>query len=273
MMTFLVLMWKPLLACLILTGIHTYLGIHVIERKVVFVDLALAQIAALGAILAFLFGFGLHGRETYWFSLGATVIGAVIFSVTRTRKEKVPQEAIIGIVYAVSAAAAVLVLSRAAEGDEEIRHMLVGNILLVDFPQIVTMAFLYSLVGAFHWWFRKTFLLISTSPEKAYRKGIRVKGWDILFYLTFGLVVTSSVRIAGVLLVFSFLIVPAVGAVLFSDKISGRLFLGWIYGIVASVAGMGLSYYCDLPTGATVICVFGGLLVLLALIKAVIPKL
>ncbi|MDD5217473.1 MAG: metal ABC transporter permease [Candidatus Omnitrophica bacterium] len=272
MSDFFLLMWKPLLACLILTGIHTYLGIHVIERKVIFVDLALAQIAALGAVVAFMFGFSLHGQATYWFSLGATFIGAIIFSLTRMRREKIPQEAIIGIVYAVSAAAAILILSRAAEGDEEIRHMLVGNILLVDMREIVTMALLYGLVGFFHWKFRKNFLLISIKPEEAYHKGIRVKGWDILFYLTFGLVVTSSVRIAGVLLVFSFLIVPAVGAILFSDKIASRLFLGWIYGVIASITGIGMSYYFDLPTGATVICVFGGLLVLLTLLKAVIFK-
>jgi len=273
MSDFFLLMWKPLLACFILTGIHTYLGVHVVERKVIFVDLALAQIAALGAVLAFMFGFSLHGAATYWFSLGATFIGAIIFSLTRTRREKIPQEAIIGIVYAVAAAAAVLILSRAAEGDEEIRHMLVGNILLVGLPEIVAMAVLYGVVGLCHWYFRKTFLLISTKPEEAYQKGIKVRGWDILFYLTFGLVVTSSVHIAGVLMVFSFLIIPAVGAILFSDKISGRLFLGWGYGILASLTGIGLSYYFDLPTGATVVCVFGGLLILLALIRTLLPKL
>ena len=267
MSPFLMLMWKPLLACLILTGIHTYLGVHVVERKVIFVDLALAQIAALGAVLAFMFGFNLHGRETYWFSLAATFVGAIIFSVTRARREKIPQEAIIGIVYAVAAAGAILILSRAAEGDEEIRHMMVGNILLVDLREILTMGILYGIVGLFHWCFRKKFLLISTKPEEAYQKGIKVRWWDILFYLTFGLVVTSSVHIAGVLLVFSFLIIPAVGAILFSDKISGRLFLGWGFGILASLAGIGLSYYYDLPTGATVVCVFGGLLVLLAIVK------
>jgi len=267
------IMWKPLAACLILTGIHAYLGIHVIERKVIFVDLALAQIAALGTATALLFGYHLHGQATYWFSLSATFLGAVIFSLTRMKKEMIPQEAIIGIVYAVSSAAAILILSRTPQGDEEIRQMLVGNILLVDWPGIVKMAVLYALVGLIHWRFRKIFTLISTNPDEAFQRKISVRRWDLVFYITFGLVVTSSVQIAGVLLVFSFLIVPAAGAILFSDKISGRLFLGWMYGALASTVGMGMSYYFDLPTGATVICVFGALLALLALVKAVFCKL
>lgn len=261
----LMLMWKPLLACLVLTGIHAYFGIHVIERKVIFVDLALAQVAALGATLAFLFGHDLHGPATYWFSLGAAFTGAVIFSLTRMRRERIPQEAIIGIVYAVSAAAAILILSRTAEGDEHIRYLLVGNILLVTFPEIIKMAVLYSLVGFLHWRWRKEFALISTSPEQAYAKGVSVKRFDLIFYLTFGLVVTSSVHVAGVLLVFSFLIVPAVAAALFCRNFSSRLFMGWGVGFAASFAGVLLSYYFDLPTGATVVCSFGLLIAILSL--------
>lgn len=259
------LMWKPLLACLVLTGIHAYLGIHVIERKVIFVDLALAQIAALGATVTFLFGYDLHGPAAYWFSLAAAFAGAVIFSFTRMRRERIPQEAIIGIVYAVSAAAAVLILSRTAEGDEHIRYLLVGNILLVTLPEIFKMAVLYGLVGLLHWRLRKEFMLISASPEDAYAKGIPVKRFDLLFYLTFGLVVTSSVQIAGVLLVFSFLIVPAVAATLFFQSFSRRLLMGWGVGFAASFFGVLLSYYLDLPTGAAVVCSFGGLLVILSL--------
>lgn len=270
---FFFLMWKPLLACLILTGIHAYLGVHVVERKVIFVDLSLAQIAALGATVALLFGWDLHSAPTYWLSLGATFVGAAIFAWTRTRKEKVPQEAIIGIVYAVAAASAILILGRwSTEGDEHIRQMMVGNILLVDLKEIIKIAVLYGLVGLFHWRFRKIFLMISTDPGRAFAAGVPVKAWDLAFYLTFGLVVTSSVHIAGVLLVFTFLIVPAVGAILFAEKLSRRLWFGWIYGFIASCAGIGLSYYFDLPTGATVVCVFGGFLILLASGKALLPK-
>lgn len=266
---FFILMGKPLLACLVLTGIHGYLGVHVVERKVIFVDLALAQIAALGAVLALLFGFNFHGPAAYGFSLSAASGGAVIFSLTRTRREKIPQEAVIGIAYAVSAAAAVLILSRSAEGDEHLRYMLVGNILLVTFPEILKVTLLYAFVGVFHWRFRKTFILISTRPEKAFREGISVKGWDLAFYLTFGLVVTSSVQIAGVLLVFSFLIVPAVGAVLFTERLSSRLILGWLTGSAASFLGIFLSYSLDLPTGATTVCAFGIVLIFLVLLKLI----
>lgn len=268
---FVLLMWKPLLACLILTGIHVYLGVHVVERGVIFVDLALAQIAALGATVAILFGHELHEPSTWWFSLGATFAGAGVLAFTRMRRARIPQEAMIGIVYAVSAALAILILSRTAEGDEHIRHMLVGNILLVNSHEIIRMAVLYGGVGMLHWLLRKPLLLISTDPEEAYRRGMRVRAWDLLFYATFGLVVTSSVEIAGVLLVFSFLIVPSVAAVLFSDRLAARLWTGWLLGVLTSLAGLGASYFWDLPTGAAVVCAFGIMLALAALVRRCLP--
>ena len=267
MFDFLLLMWKPLLAALILTGIHAYLGFHVLSRKVVFVDLSLAQIAALGASVAFLLGYELHSVPAYFFSLTATFIGAVIFAATRTRSERIPQEAVIGIVYAVSSALAILVLSQSPEGDEHIRHMLTGNILLVTSPELFFMALLYGAVGLFHWVFRKVFITISTEPGKAFSFGMPVRFWDLLFYLSFGLVVTSSVEIAGVLLVFSFLIVPAVVAMLFSNRLAVRLWVGWAFGILASFAGIAASYFFDLPTGPAIVCAFGLLFFLAGLLR------
>jgi zinc/manganese transport system permease protein len=267
MIDFIMLMWKPLLACIIFTGIHAYLGIHVLERNVVFVDLSLGQIAALGATVAVLFGYDLHSPPTYWFSLGATFMGAAIFAFTRSRKDKVSQEAIIGIVYAVSAAAAVLILSRFPEGDEHIREMLVGNILLVDTAELIKIALLYSGVGGVHFLYRKIFILISTDPEKAYQSGLKIRFWDLLFYLTFGLVVTSSVEIAGVLLVFAFLIIPALSATLFVQSLRARLTFGWVFGFGASCIGIALSYFADYPTGASIICSFGAMLIVLALVR------
>lgn len=266
-----ILIW-PLLACLVLTGIHAYLGLHVVERGVIFVDLSLAQVAALGTTIAFLAGFDLHGRGAYFFSLGFTVLGAALFALTRSVKSRIPQEAIIGIVYAVSAAAAILIMDRLPEGAEHIKHILVGNLLAVSPREVVKMAGLYAAVGALHWFWRMPFLTISRSPEEARRMGLNVKLWDFLFYATFGFVVTSSVDIAGVLLVFSFLIVPSVAAMMFSDRVGTRLFIGWGLGIVVSLLGMIGSYWFDAPTGATVVVAFGLVLATLASLRQLINR-
>lgn len=267
MLEFFHAMTLPFLACLVLTGIHAYLGMHVIEREVIFVDLALAQIAALGASLALVFGYGLDSSLSYWISLFFTLAGAAVFSLTRLKEQKIPQEAIIGITYAVSAALLILVLSHSGEGDEHIKQALAGNILLIRPQEVIKVAIIYSLVGLFHYIFREKFFLISQDPREAFKKGIRVRLWDFLFYASFGLVVTSSVRIAGVLLVFSFLVVPAVTAALFASSVRKRLVLGWTMGFLASVAGMAVSYFLDFPTGASVVCVFGILLILAAVFK------
>src|SRR6266702_3045267 len=197
-------------ARLILTGIHAYLGVHVVERGVIFVDLALAQIAALGATIAILVGMDPHGRGSYWISLGFTFLGAAIFAMARTRRGHIPQEAFIGITYAVASAAAILAMSKATGETEHLKDMLVGNILAVSKEEVIRTAILYGVIGLFHYIFRKRFLLISTDPAAAERQGISIGIWDFLFYASFGFVVTSSVAIAGVLLVFCYLIVPSV---------------------------------------------------------------
>ena len=260
-----ILFW-PALACLVLTGIHAYLGLHVVERGVIFVDLSLAQVASLGTTIAALMGFELHSPTAYWISLSFTVVGAAIFAMTRSHKSKIPQEAIIGIVYAVCAAAAVLIMDRLPEGAEHIKYILVGNLLAVTPHEVIKMAVLYSLIGVLHWIWRRPFLAISTQHDDAFSTGYRVKLWDFLFYATFGIVVTSSVAIAGVLLVFSFLIVPSVTAMIFSERVGVRLAIGWAMGTVVSLLGMMASYRFDTPTGATVVCMFGLALMLLAAI-------
>jgi zinc/manganese transport system permease protein len=260
-------------ASLILTGIHAYLGVHVVERGVIFVDLSLAQIAALGTTVAYLAGNDLHSSTAYLFSLGFTFLGAAIFSLTRThRATRIPQEAIIGIVYAVSAAVSILVMSKATQETEHLKDMLVGNILSVSWPELAKTAGLYALVGVFHYVLRKRFLLISMNEEEAVRRGVNVRFWDFLFYMSFGFVVTSSVAIAGVLLVFCFLIVPAVAAMLFSERLGTRLAIGWSMGAFVSAAGVALSYVLDLPTGAAIVATFGVALVILATIRRVFRR-
>ncbi|HKD19390.1 MAG TPA: metal ABC transporter permease [Thermoanaerobaculia bacterium] len=256
-------------ASLILTGIHAYLGVHVVERGVIFVDLSLAQIAALGTTVAYLAGYDLHSGMAYVFSLGFTFLGAAIFAVSRVhRKTRIPQEAIIGIVYAVSAAVAILVMSKATQETEHLKEMLVGNILSVSWRELGKTAILYALVGLFHFIFRKRFLQISMHEEEAERQGVNVRFWDFLFYMSFGFVVTSSVAIAGVLLVFCFLIVPSVTAMLFSEKLGTRLAIGWTMGALVSAGGVALSFALDLPTGATIVATFGAVLLLLAGVRA-----
>jgi zinc/manganese transport system permease protein len=266
----LALMWVPFLMCLVLTGIHAYLGLHVIAREVIFVDIALAQIAALGATAAFLCGYNLETWASYVFGLVFTVVGATVFALTRSRERRVSQEAVIGVVYAVSAAAAVLVADRTPHGAEHLRGMLVGSILAVQGSEVVKVACLYAVIGLFHWLCRRPFLLISTNPDKAYEDGWRVRGWDFLFYASFGVVVTSSVRIAGVLLVFSYLIVPTLAANLLGGSVGRRLAVAWGFGTFVSVVAMAASAILDFPTGATVVCAFGIILLILAVVTRAI---
>jgi len=260
----------PFVASLILTGIHAYLGVHVVERGVIFVDLALAQIAALGATVAIVAGMDPHGRNSYWISLGFTFLGAAIFALARTRRGHIPQEAFIGIAYSVASAMAILLMSKATGETEHLKDMLVGNILAVSWPEVRKTAILYALVGIFHYVFRKKFLLISLNHEKAESLGVSVRFWDFLFYASFGFVVTSSVAIAGVLLVFCYLIVPSVGAMLFADRIGPRLAIGWTMGTLVSALGCYLSVLLDTPTGATIVVTFGGVLVLMFLLHLVV---
>lgn len=258
----------PFCICLILTGIHVYLGIHVISRGVIFVDLALAQIAALGATVAFLCGLPHEGGATYFVSLAFTLLGAAVFATTRNvEKRKIPQEAIIGVTYAISSAAIILLMDKSSHGAEHIKDMLVGNILWVTWPEVLMTLGLYSLISIFHFKFRKQFLLISLNPEEAKRKKYSLKLWDMLFYSSFGFVITSSVKVAGVLLVFSYLVVPSVIGMLFSRTIRGRLMIGWGVGFLASVFGLTASYFFDLPTGACLVVLFGILLFLAGLIR------
>jgi zinc/manganese transport system permease protein len=268
------LMAAPFVACVVLVGIHAYLGMHVIQRKIIFVDLALAQIAAFGATFGFLLGIGPHEPGAYFFSLGFAIVGAAIFAMTRMRHERIPQEAIIGIVYAVAIAAAILVADRAPEGAEHIKETLVGTLLWVRWPVIAKTAAIYALVGLLHFVLRERFVQISFRPDRAFAERRYVRVWDFIFYVTFAFVITSSVAIAGVLVVFSFLVIPAVIATLFVTSIAGRLAVSWSVGIAACIIGMVGSYRFDLPSGPSVVVSMGIALLLAGLLYYVIsaPK-
>jgi zinc/manganese transport system permease protein len=255
------MLW-PVIVCLILSIVHAYLGLHVVSRGVIFVDLALAQLAALGALVGLVVGVSLHTPASYFWSLGFTLAGALFFSFTRESRgtSRVPHEAVIGGVYAVAAAAAVLILNSVPAEAEHLKDMLVGNLLFVGQAEVLKIALLYGVVGGVHFVFRKTFWQMSEHVPGVSRGRL----WDFLFYALFGIVVTSSVEIAGVLLVFSYLIIPSLTAFFLSDRLGSRIAIAWMIGIVASVAGVGLSMFMDWPTGPAIICVLGGFSFLIA---------
>ncbi len=259
------LLW-PFVACVVLVGIHVYFGLHIIQRGIIFVDLSLAQIAALGTTVAFLVGYAPESRVAYLFSLGFALIGATVFTLTRSIQGKVPQEAVIGIVYAVSSAAAIMAVSHQPEGAEHIRHLLVGSLLTVTPAAIGKTALVYAAIGMFHWFYRRRFLSLTFGAATPSRAAL----WDFLFYATFAMIVTSSVVICGVLVVFVFLVVPSVFAALQTDRIGLRLALGWVFGLAGAAAGIVLSFVMDTPTGATIVCTFGLMLLLYAAYRRLI---
>lgn len=260
---FSILKW-PLLACLLLPPLLVYFGLHILRREVIFVDLALAQVATLGACIAILFEFDPHDWQSYAFSLGFTLVGAAIFTLTRTKRHhQVPQEALIGIVYVVAAAGGILLLNNSPHGNEELKQTLVGELLYLQTPAQVLLPFaLYAVIGALHFVFRKRFVALSFSPDQAGQEGWSVRWWDFLFYALFGLVVTTFVHIGGVLLVFSYLIIPAACANFLGRKLGALLAIGCAMSSLGSVAGLYCSYTFNWPIGATIVCVLGTMLLL-----------
>jgi zinc/manganese transport system permease protein len=247
-------LWPSFLVAVCLVGIHAYFGIQVLARNVIFVDLALAQIAALGATVAFMLGHPAQGPATYGYSLGFTLLAAVLLALTRAWAVRVPQEALIGVIYVVAAAASILLIDRAPQGAEHLKQILTGNILTSGVSEIAVIVPLYLAVALVHFFLRGKFA----------KSGSLF--WEFVFYATFGMVVTSSVALAGVLLVFSFLIIPAAIGVMYASSLPRQLAIGWIAGIVTSAAGFAASFAFDLPTGAAIVCAFGAALALAGLV-------
>jgi zinc/manganese transport system permease protein len=265
-------MAAPFAACLVLVGIHAYFGIHVIERRVLFVDLAVAQFAALGAVVGFVNGYHLGELGSTLYSMAFATLAAVLFALTRARDEKLPQEAIIGITFVVASAATILIADRAPEGAEHIKEMLSGSLLWVTWPTVTKDLIIYAAVGVFHWIFRRRFLLITEDPQEAFRRGWNVRWWDFLFYLSFGIIITFSVEIGGVLMVFAYLVIPACIAILLAVGMRPRLVLGWIFGVVGSAVGLLASYYLDMPTGPAIVVVLGLMLIAAWLIDRTVKR-
>lgn len=253
------LLW-PVVSCLALPWLLVYCGLHIVRRGIIFVDLALAQVAALGTSLALLLGYHGDDWQTYAWSVSFTMVGAAIFTLSRGLSHRAPQEALIGIVYVVAAAAGILLLSNSPEGNEHLRRMLVGEILVVTPSEVAKTTALFLGIGLIHWLCRRPFLALSFGPGSHADQTSTTSSerwWDFLFYVLFGFVVTSFVRIGGVLLTFSYLIVPAVCANFLVDSLRARLLLGWSLATVSSLLGIWASSIKDWPMGAAIVCALG----------------
>lgn len=322
----------PFAACLVIAALHCYMGLHVLKRGVIFVDLALAQSAALGAAVALLvtplvcddahhhhesssitttearlvelleaedadgvaetvpviegtdsatpsardYEESTHEHGHKWFtqamSLAFALLGALLLAFARLRDERIPHEAIIGIIFVVCAALSVLILSKAPHGHEKMEAMLIGSILFVRWPEVAVMLVLYAVLGAAHVVLRRPFVEISKDVAAAERSGRRVRLWDCLFYGLFALMVTQSVGMAGVLVVFSYLIIPAACAMLFADGFGRQLLVAWMVAAVITVAGLILSAVGDLPTGASLVSCCGVVLVVCVIARNLFAK-
>jgi zinc/manganese transport system permease protein len=260
----------PFAASVAFVLVHAYLGVHVLRRNIVFADLALAQLSALGATVAFALGYAPVSPAGFAYAFAFTTLGATLLTATRALSRLVSQEAFVGILYVAATAATVLVVDRSPQGAEHVKKILIGSILTVEPPELIKFAALYGAIGLAHWLARRPMLAVATEVEPAGRSRLAVSLWDFLFFLSFGLVVTSSVTTAGVLLVFSFLIVPAVIGSMFSRAIPVVLAIAWSSGIFASALGLGGSFVLDLPTGAAMVVAFVLMLALAGVAKALV---
>ncbi len=266
----LALLALPFAASIVFVLMHAYLGVHVLRRRIVFADLALAQLSALGATVAFANGYPVTSTAGFGYALLFTAIGAALLTLTRSLGRLVSQEAFVGIVYVVATAATILVVDRSPQGAEHVKKILIGSILTVEPADVARFAVLYAVIGLLHWFARRPLFALSEENFSPPRGRAAVWAWDFAFFLSFGIVVTSSVATAGVLLVFSLLIVPAVIGFCFSSKLSIVLPIAWSVGIVACAAGLAASYAFDLPTGAAMVTTQAGFLLLAGLAKVLI---
>jgi len=262
------LLLPPITAALVILSIHAYLGLHVLAREIIFVDLAFAQIAALGATIGLVAGLHPGSAATYALSFGFTLLGALLFTFTRVQHPRVPQEALIGITFVVASAAVLLVASATAQGAEHVSETLTGTLLWIRWPEVARLAAVYALLGGFHYAFRRPILSLTFEWHTARHRRL----WDFAFYVTFGLVITFSVAVAGVLLVFSMLVIPAAVAYLFVSRTGTALLLAWLSGAIAILLGVGTSFVWDLATGPMLVCAFGVVLIGAGLLRLVLVR-
>ncbi len=250
---FVELFGAALLACLAIGAILSYIGIHVLKREVIFIDIAMAQAAAVGALLAHI-TLGVHGDSpaAYAFAFGAAFAAAGFYAVVRSRVTQIPLEAVIGVSYAVFAAAALFVLGVAPGGHGHVHRMLAGNLLLAESSDVLRLAVVFAAAGFVFYLCRKPFQHISDNYKEASREGLKVAWWDFLFYALIGVVVTMALKVAGVIVVFAFLIIPSTVSAIFSRRWGARLVIAWITGATASLAGLVFADRFDFSVGPSI---------------------
>lgn len=269
-------MAPAIVMCIILTAICGYIGIHVVMREVIFIDIALAQIAALGTSFALFWGFEHSDPAALVISLAFTLLSAFMLSGVRRLSSVVPQEAFIGILYATGSAAVLLAGDRLPHGSEYVHDLMCGHLLWVSWGEVGIYSIVFIALGVIFFFIHKKLLEVSTITKANGKNGSKAKHlvfWDFIFYSLLGILVTFAVKVAGVLLVFGFLIVPAVIGTLLSKSFLNRLLIGWGFGVVISLFGSYFSYILDFPTGATVVVTLGLSLFLVALVKGIQMKL
>ena len=259
-------MWSALAAALVLGGIHSYLGFHIVRRGVIFVDLALAQMAALGIGVSILAGLEENELASYFLAVATTIVGAVLIALLRRTSPKAPLEAFIGIIFATGQAMVILLLAKTPSGTEHLKETLIGSLFTVSPIHILKTAALYAVIGGLHYAARKPLFLITENPEEAQRRGHSLFWWDVFFYGLFGFVVTSSVKIAGVLLVFGLLVIPAVAGVMLAERTGVRLTVGWTFASVAAFIGLMAAFSLDLPAAPAILMVMTAMLALVGVI-------
>jgi zinc/manganese transport system permease protein len=255
------LLAAPFVLAVLLVGIHAYLGLHVLEREVIFVDISLSQVAALGGAISLFFVNEKEGASlALGLSLSLCLLVAFALALLKRYEKSVSQEALIGMTYALSSGALILVADKLPHGAEHLKEALVGNILFVTWTQVLETFCIYFVIGILHWLFRKQFWQASRGEEGMF-------WWDFLFYFLFGIVITFSTRHAGVLVVFSILVAPAALATRYAAGLLPRLFLAWAVGTVGLLAAFLLSYELDLPSGAAIVCTLTSLFFLTLLLR------
>ena len=252
----------PFAACIVLLGIHCYFGLHILNREIIFIDIAMAQVAAMGGLLSILLGGQHQDTGAHWLALGMIALAAALFTATKTSSRKIPQEAVIGIVYAVAATGSLLLAVKVPGGGEHLHEALDGSILWTEWTDLMHTTWVYALVGLFHWIFRKKFIRLSFDLPGARAAGMKIRHWDFLFYFSLGWVLVHSVEIGGVLLVFAILVLPASISSLLAERLGVRIFIGWSVGAASCALALFLSWKLDLPSGPAVICVLGAALLL-----------